>query len=308
MAQPRLDDAVDALRRFNRFYTSRIGVLEEHLLESDFTLAEARVLYELGSREDVNASMLVRELRLDPGYLSRILRAFERRGLLTRTRSEVDGRKSRLALTPAGRAAFRSIDGRSRREIGAMLERLTAEEQNRVVGAASTIAALLGGEAAEPDYALRPHQPGDMGWIIHRHAVLYAEEYGWNAEFEALVAEIAAKFIRDFDGARERCWIAERNGEILGSVCLVKGSESTAKLRLLLVEPGARGLGLGKRLVAETIGFARAAGYRKIALWTNDVLHAARHIYEKAGFRLVAAEKHYSFGHDLVGETWELVL
>ena len=302
-------ERVAAVRRFNRFYTRRIGVLEEGLLKSPFSLTEARVLYELGQGENATAARLAQELALDPGYLSRLLAGFERRGLIARLPSERDGRQSMLSLTEAGRAAFAALDARSATEIGALLGALSAERQARLVAAMDGIAGLL----APPDgsvapYALRPHRAGDIGWIVHRHGALYAEEYGWNEEFEALVAEIAAKFIRHYDPRRERCWIAERDGERLGSVMLVAQSARVAKLRLLLVEARARGLGLGSRLVEESIRFAGERGYRKVTLWTNSVLLAARRIYERAGFTLVAAEPHKSFGHDLVGENWELTL
>ncbi len=300
---------VEAVRRFNRFYTRQIGVLHESLLRSPFSLTEARVIYELAQRERTTASELAAELGLDAGYLSRILRSFQERGLLTKQPSETDGRQSILSLTEQGREAFATLNARSRAEIEAMLQGLSPADQLRLVEAMRTIEELLG---ARPErrvpYLLRPHRPGDMGWVVHRHGVLYAEEYGWDERFEALVAEIVAKFIQNFDPKRERCWIAEREGEIVGSVFLVKRSADVAQLRLLLVEPKARGLGIGTRLVHECLQFARYAGYRKIVLWTNSVLLAARHIYEKAGFRLVETEPHHSFGHDLVGENWEMEL
>lgn len=302
-------ERVAAVRRFNRFYTRRIGVLEEGLLESPFSLTEARVLYELAHSDGATAARLAHELALDPGYLSRMLAGFERRGLLARTASERDGRQSVLSLTEEGRAAFAMLDARSAAEIGALLGALSGEQQVRLVAAMDGIAGLLtGADRSAATYALRPHREGDIGWIVHRHGALYAQEYGWNEEFEALVAEIAAKFIRRFDSRRERCWIADRDGERLGSVMLVAQSARVAKLRLLLVEPQARGLGIGSRLVEECIRFAGERGYRKMTLWTNSVLVAARHIYERAGFKLVAAEPHRSFGHDLVGENWELPL
>jgi DNA-binding MarR family transcriptional regulator/GNAT superfamily N-acetyltransferase len=302
------DHRIAAVRRFNRFYTQKIGVLREGLLDSAFSLTEARVLYELAHRDAPTASALSRDLGLDAGYLSRILRGFQRQGLLERTRSSSDGRQRHLALTRQGRAAFAPLDARSRKENGALLAPLSEPAQGRLVEAMSTIEGLLGAGQAGAPYLLRAHQPGDMGWIIHRHAALYAQEYGWNVEFEALVAGIAAAFIRNYDAARERCWIAERDGAIVGSVLLVGKSATVAKLRLLLVEPQARGLGIGRRLVSECLRFARAAGYRKITLWTNANLHAARRLYEEAGFRLVAEAPHHSFGHDLVGQTWELKL
>jgi DNA-binding MarR family transcriptional regulator/GNAT superfamily N-acetyltransferase len=309
MANAAPDRQVEAVRRFNRFYTKQIGVLHEGLLGSEFSLTEVRVLYELAHREKPTAALLSRELGLDPGYLSRILRGFARRGLTAKSRSVSDGRQSLLSLTARGRKAFAPLDRRSHEEVKEMLGRLSPEDRQRAVRAMQALETLLG-VRPEPKvpYLLRPHQSGDMGWIIHRHGVLYAEEYGWDETFEALVAEIAAKFIRDFDSKRERCWIAEREGEIVGSVFLVAQSESVAKLRLMYVEPRARGLGIGSRLVEECIRFARRTGYRTITLWTNSVLVAARRIYQRAGFRLVREEPHRSFGHELIGETWELPL
>ncbi|HEV2604217.1 MAG TPA: helix-turn-helix domain-containing GNAT family N-acetyltransferase [Microvirga sp.] len=308
VAEP-LDERTQAVRRFTRFYTGRLGVLQEGLLDSAFSLTEARVLYELANRSRPTATVLGRDLGLDPGYLSRILKRFEAAGLLERARSNQDARQSHLALTEAGRAAFVPLDRASREQVGRLLSGLSDADQRRLVEAMGTIEALLG-EAGEPKapYTLRPHRPGDMGWIVHRHGALYAQEYGWDDTFEALVAEIAATFIKDFDPKRERCWIAEKDGEIVGSVLLVRQSEEVAKLRLLYVEPKARGLNIGRRFVEECIRFARSAGYRRITLWTNDVLHAARKIYADAGFTLVAAEPHRSFGQDLVGENWELTL
>ncbi|MGH9936818.1 MAG: bifunctional helix-turn-helix transcriptional regulator/GNAT family N-acetyltransferase [Blastocatellia bacterium] len=300
---------VESVRRFNRFYTKRIGVLGEHLLQSPFSLTEARIIYELAHRERATATELCGELGLDAGYLSRLLAAFKKRGLIARKPSETDGRQSVLWLTEKGRKAFAELNGRSRNEIEATLSRLSTTDQNRLIEAMGVIEGLLG---AEPEhkvpFIIRPHQPGDMGWVTHRHGVLYNEEYGWDEQFEALVAEITAKFIRDYDPKLERCWIAERNGAIVGSVFLVKKSKTVAQLRLLLVEPNARGMGIGKRLVNECVRFARQTGYKKITLWTNSVLHAARSIYEGAGFRLVHEEPHDNFGHDLVGQNWELKL
>jgi len=310
-----IDQRVAAVRRFNRFYTRQIGVLNEGLLKSPFSLAEVRVLYELAHRERPTATELARELGLDAGYLSRILRGFEQRGFIERQPSEVDGRQSRLLLTTEGRSAFTALDARSSEEIALMLRALAAGEQRRLVEAMRTIETSLGArrdrsahDERSASYVIRPHQPGDMGWVVHRHGVLYAQEYGWDERFEALVAGIVAEFIQNFDPKRERCWIAERDGEIVGSVFLVKKSDAVAKLRLLLVEPSARGLGIGRRLVGECLRFARQAGYRTVTLWTNSVLHAARRIYQEAGFRLVSEERHHSYGHDLVGQTWELEL
>jgi DNA-binding MarR family transcriptional regulator/GNAT superfamily N-acetyltransferase len=309
MAETDLSQRVEAVRRYNRFYTQQIGVLQEGLLRSPFSLTEARVIYELAHHEETTATELSNELGLDAGYLSRILSSFKKRGLIDKQPSKSDGRQSILWLTEQGQEAFAMLNGRSHNEIEAMLNELSAEDQKRLVEAMLVIEGLLG---AQPEhkvpYLLRPHQPGDMGWVVHRHGVLYAEEYGWDEQFEALVAGIVAKFIQNYDPKRERCWIAEKDGDNVGSVFLVKQSDKVAKLRLLLVEPKARELGIGTRLVAECIGFARRAGYRKITLWTNNVLLAARHIYEKAGFRLIHEEPHHSFGHDLIGETWELEL
>jgi DNA-binding MarR family transcriptional regulator/GNAT superfamily N-acetyltransferase len=310
MSKPELDERVRAVRRFSRFYTRKIGVLREGLLGSPLSLAEGRVLYELAQGEPVTASDIAGELALDTGYLSRILGGFDKRGLIEKRASDRDGRQIILALTDRGREIFATINARSHDEIAAMLGQLSDSEQARLVAAFETVERLLSDRSkpGEPSYMLRPHQPGDMGWIIHRHGVLYAEEYGLDESFEAMVARIAATFIENFDARRERCWIAERDGEIVGSVLLAKGGEEVAKLRLLYVEPKARGLGIGSRLVSECIGFARRAGYRKITLWTNDVLVSARRIYQAAGFRLVQEEPHHSFGQDLVGQYWELAL
>jgi DNA-binding MarR family transcriptional regulator/N-acetylglutamate synthase-like GNAT family acetyltransferase len=306
MAQSEFDQRVAAVRRFNRFYTRQIGLLDEGYLKSPFSLSEVRVLYELAHQDRPTAAGLSRELGLDPGYLSRVLRSFEKRRLVSRTRSEADGRQSHLGLTARGQAAFAPLERRSHQEIGEIVGALPAPEQIRLVEAMHVIESILGARPSrEVPYIIRPPQPGDLGWVVHRHGALYAQEYGWDESFEALVAEIAAKFVHGFDPKRERAWIAEKNGEKVGSVLLVKHSKTVAKLRLLLVEPKARGLGIGERLVEECLRFARHAGYRKVTLWTNSVLRAARHIYEKAGFRLVDEEKHRSFGHDLVGETWE---
>jgi DNA-binding MarR family transcriptional regulator/GNAT superfamily N-acetyltransferase len=301
-------DPVAAVRRFTRFYTSRLEVLREGLLDSAFSLTEARVLYELATRDRPTAADLGRELALDAGYLSRILKRFEEGGLLARTRSASDGRQAHLVLTAAGRAAFAPLNARSRAQVGGLLAGLSAPDRDRLVAAMRVIEGLLDPDPAPPSYILRPHRPGDMGWIVHRHGALYAQEYGWDETFEALVAGIAAEFIRDFDPRRERAWIAEKDGEIVGSVLLVRQSDEVAKLRLLYVEPQARGLGIGRHFVDECIRFARAAGYRRLTLWTNDVLHAARALYAKAGFTLAKTEPHRSFGQDLVGEFWEMEL
>jgi len=301
--------AIAQVRAFNRFCTQKIGVLNDGLLASPFTLTQARVLWELAHRSDLTAGALARALGLDPGYLSRVLTDFEQRGLLTRTTSTKDRRRSHLALTRKGARAFAPLDARSHDEAATLLAALTPDEQQRLLAALHSVRSLLGerGERKAP-YLLRPHRAGDIGWVVSRHGALYAQEYGWDQTFEALVAEIAAKFLRDFDPRREHCWIAERDGVPVGSVFCVAQSKRVAKLRLLLVEPAARGLGLGAALVGECIRFARAAGYRTLTLWTNNVLRAARHIYEQFGFRLVKEEKHHSFGRELVGQYWELPL
>ena len=302
-------DQVEALRRFNRFYTRRIGVLREGLLDTAYSLPEARVLYELGARGACGASELARDLALDAGYLSRLLRGLKRRGLVRGEAASADARRSVLSLTGAGRRAFRTLDARSRTQSAVMLEPLSAAERARLAGALRAVESLLDGKVSDREsIALRPPRPGDMGWVVHRHGALYFEEYGWDERFEALVAGIAKDFIDDFDPARERCWIAELDGKPVGSVFLKKESKSVGKLRLLLVEPEARGLGLGKRLVSECVAFARAAGYRKLVLWTQSNLEAARAIYRGAGFKRTRQERHRSFGYDLTGEYWELSL
>ena len=309
VADTEAEQRISTVRRFNRFYTKQIGLLGEGYLETPFSLTEARVLYELAHRERPSATELARDLALDAGYLSRILRGFERRRLLTRTPSKSDGRRSHLAMTGRGRAAFAPVELSSREDIGTMLARLGPGAQRRLIDAMRTIEALLGGAPeAKASYGLRPHQAGDMGWVVHRHGALYAREHGFDERFEALVASVVAKFVERYDPRRERCWIAEMDGEIVGSVFLVRRSRSVAQVRLLLVEPEARGLGIGQRLVAECVRFARQAGYRKLTLWTNSVLRAARRLYQAAGFRRVHREKHRSFGRELVGETWELSL
>jgi DNA-binding MarR family transcriptional regulator/GNAT superfamily N-acetyltransferase len=310
MMTARPEPNVSAVRRFNRFYTRQIGVLGEGLVKSPFSLAEVRVLYEIAHRKQSTATELGQELGLDPGYLSRILGGLEKRGLISKSVSQADGRQSLLGLRARGRETFATLDARQNQEVAAMLRSLSPAEQARLVQAMTAIEALLGTPSEpKPPYILRPHQPGDMGWVVHRHGVLYAQEYGYDEHFEALVAEIAAAFIQHFDPKRERCWMAEKEGEIVGSVFLVKKSKTVAKLRLLLVEPSARGLGIGKRLVGECVRFAKQVGYRKMVLWTQSELPAARHIYTEAGFRLVEEKPHHSWGrNDLVSESWELKL
>lgn len=303
-----LAEQVAAVRRFSRFYTREIGVLQEGLLQSPFSLAEGRVIYELAQRETTTARALAAELRLDPGYLSRILKRFAARKLIARQPDAADARQRPITLTEAGRAAFAALDRRSAAEVGDMLAKLSGAARARLVAALAEAETLLGGRPeAEPKvpYLLRPPAPGDIGWIVHRQGLNYAREYQWDEAFEALVAEIVAAFVRNFDAKRERCWVAEREGAVVGSVFVVRESDDVAKLRLLYVEAEARGLGIGRRLVDECLRFARFAGYRRITLWTNDILVSARRIYEAAGFRLVDQQPHHSFGHDLIGQNWE---
>ena len=298
----------DAVRRFNRFYTRKIGVLEQHLLESHFTLTEARVLFELAHRDEALAKDIGIELGLDPGYLSRIVQAFMKKGLVARKTVPSDRRQFKLALTAKGKQAFDRLDTTSHQEVGKMLDELPADGERHLIEAMKRIEGLLGGTADRPAPIIRTHRPGDMGWVVQQHGLLYTREFDWDISFEGMVAEIVAQFLKNFDPKREHCWIAELDGRQVGSVFLVKHSDDVAKLRLLLVDPAGRGLGLGKRLVDECISFARDCGYRKITLWTQSMLLPARGIYENAGFVLVASEPHRSFGQDLVGETWGLGL
>lgn len=303
------NDRIQAVRLFNRFYTQKIGVLQRAVYQSQLSLTEARVLYELAHRDEPLAVELGRQLGLDAGYLSRILRAFEKQGLIAKKPSESDGRSSLLKLKPRGRNLFARIDARSDHDVRTMLSRLSEGQQTRLIAAMKTIEELLGEKhKSDSPYILRPPQPGDLGWVVCRHGVLYAQEYGYDEHFEALVAEIVAEFVQHYDPKCERCWIAEKDGAIAGSVFLVRQSKTVAKLRLLLVEPEARGYGVGTRLVTECIRFARQVGYRKIVLWTQSELLGARQIYKKAGFQLVHEEPHHSFGRDLTAETWELRL
>ena len=294
------------MRRFNRFYTRRIGALRGGLLGSPFPLPEARLVYELGRRGPCTATEIGRELELDAGYLSRLVQALRRRGVVQAKRSEEDARASRLSLTAKGRRAFVQLDSRSRDEVAAMLAALPEPEQERLVGAMQVVQGILEGRKSE--IVLREHRPGDMGWVVQAHGELYAREYGWDERFEALVAGIVEKFVARFKPGRERCWIAELGGERVGSVFVVEQSKSVAKLRLLILEPRARGRGLGKQLVRECIDFARASGYRKLALWTQSNLAAARAIYGGCGFTLAKREPHAGFGVRLTGEYWELML
>ncbi len=304
-----LADHVEAIRRFNRFYTKHIGVLTDGYLSTPLSLTEARVIYELAQREAATASELGAELGLDAGYLSRIVRNFKKQGLLDKQPSPTDGRQSILRLTGDGQALFAALNARSHADFAHMLSTIAPAEQRRLVAAMQTVEQILGAQPARQEpYLFRPHRPGDMGWVVHRHAALYTQEYGWDEQFEGLVAGIVAEFLQHYEHKRERCWMAELNGEIVGSVFVVKESDAVAKLRLLLVEPQARGHGIGARLVDECIHFARGAGYTTLTLWTNSILTSARRLYERAGFRLVLSKPHHSFGHDLVGETWELAL
>ena len=309
-------DRATALREFNRFYTRRIGVLHEGLLDSPFTLTESRLLWELSQNPDATASALAQALGLDRGYLSRLLRGLSERGLLKSRRSTDDARHTHLSLSAAGRRAFAPLERGSQAAAAALLQTLDDAQQQELLAATARIQALLGKRGKSSTFVLRAQRPGDIGWVVSRHGALYAQEYGWDMRFEALVARIAAHFVEHFDAAREACWIAERDGQRIGCVFLVRARDEatqavekgTAQLRMLLVEPAARGLGLGKALVGECERFARRAGYRRIRLWTNSVLLAARGIYERAGYDLRASEPHRSFGHALVGESWELEL
>lgn len=300
----------EGVRRFNRFYTRRIGVLEESLLGSGLTLSQSRAIFELGRRAEWTAGAMAAELRLDPGYVSRLLAGLEKRKLIARRPSPADRRQAIVCLTARGRECYGLLDSRSTQEVSSLLTGLSSATRWRLLSAMETIEGLLNdAPRAQVPYVVRPPRPGDIGWVISRHGALYAEEYAWDESFEGLVAEIAGDFIKNFDAKRERCFIAERDSEVVGSVFLVKGAETgTAKLRLLYVEPSARRLGIGARLVEESRAFARAAGYARIVLWTNSILTSARRIYEAAGYRLVKSEPHWSFGHDLIGETWELQL
>jgi DNA-binding MarR family transcriptional regulator/GNAT superfamily N-acetyltransferase len=303
-----LDRRIEAVRHFNRFYTQKIGVLQEGLLKSPFTLSQLRVLYELAYRKHPTAAQLSNDLNLDRGYVSRILADFEKRGLIERKTSSNDARESLLTLTRKGTDAFAPLNVRSHDEMAELLSTLSSSQQKRLLQSMMSIENLLNASDEKVSYILRPHQPGDMGWVIHRHGLLYSQEYGWDEQFEALVASICVKFLEKFDQKRERCWIAEKDGEIVGSVFLVKHTKNIAQLRMLYVEPFTRGMGIGRRLVDECIRFSRQTGYNKIILWTQSNLSAARHIYEATGFKIVKKEPHHSFGHDLVAEIWELKL
>jgi DNA-binding MarR family transcriptional regulator/GNAT superfamily N-acetyltransferase len=309
MPKSGFEQRVGAVRRFARFYTRRIGLLDEGLLDSPFSLSQARVLYELAQQREATATALASALDIDHGYLSRILRGFEERDLIVRRRDKSDGRQVVISLTTKGHKAFASLDHRSQRETGGLLKHLDDAEQVRVVTAMETIERLIGRDAApERRVTLRSHQPGDMGWVVARHGALYAAEYGWSSHIEAITAEIVSGFLKTSDPARERCWIAEMDGEPVGSIFLVRDSDEVARIRLLIVDPKGRGLGIGRMLVEASIAFARHAGYRKITLWTHAVLTAARAIYQKQGFRLIEQWVHDDFGKAEPSETWELTL
>ncbi|MNK19296.1 TDP-fucosamine acetyltransferase [compost metagenome] len=297
-----LTQRAEAVRSFNRYYTRQIGVLHEHLLESEFSLTEVRILYELAHRQGLTSSDLCQELGLNAGYVSRVISGFEKKGLVGKSRSPNDARAIQLNLTEQGRKVFEPLNQASRKEVSAMLARLPELRQAQLLDAMAQIRALL--DPTEKSYVLRDPYPGDLGYVIHRQALLYAQEFGWNNEYEALVAEIVSKFVREFKPARERCWIAEKDGKVVGSVFIVEQDAATAKLRLLYVDPAARGLGIGSRLVDECLRFARQAGYARMVLWTNSVLADARRIYDRAGFALVEEETHHSFGKDLVGQVF----
>ncbi|WAH38359.1 bifunctional helix-turn-helix transcriptional regulator/GNAT family N-acetyltransferase [Alicyclobacillus dauci] len=309
MSNLNFEDRITIVRQFNRFFTRHLGVLRDGLLHSPYSLTESRIIYEIANRDNLIAADLSKELGLDAGYLSRILDRLEQQELIQKVSSGTDARQRILRLTPNGKQAFSILDSRSREEISELLNNLSDQDQNRLIQSMNTIEHLLGeGLKYSEPYFLRQHEPGDMGWVVHMHGRLYAEEYGWDEHFEALVAQICSDFINNFNPDKERCWIAEMDGQVVGSVFVVQSSETVAKLRLLLVDPKARGLGLGRRLVDLCIRFAKRKGYKKLVLWTNDVLVTARNIYQKAGFKLIEKEPHHSFGHDLVGETWELSL
>jgi DNA-binding MarR family transcriptional regulator/GNAT superfamily N-acetyltransferase len=306
------EQQIAAVRRFNRYYTRQIGVLRKTFLDSPYSLGEARILYEIASHRESTASDIARSLDLDAGYLSRVLRNFERRGLIRKRTSPKDGRQSYLTLTSRGRKSFTPLDARSQRDTAAMLGRLARADQARLIAAMATIETLLEGQAQEPasqlSYILRAPRPGDFGWIVKRNAELYAQDYGWVEPFEGVCAQIVADFVNKHDASRERGWIAEIDGENVGALMLANDGDGVARLRLLLVEPKARGLGIGARLVDEAIRFARGAGYRKITLWTHSVLTAARRIYQSAGFKLMRSEEHQSWGQPVVSEHWDLEL
>ncbi len=306
-----LNSHVAAFRRFNRMYTRFIGVLDEEFLNSGYSLAEGRVLYELATGQSSTAKEIAVALGIDPAYVSRILRRFEKNSLLKRVPSKKDARSAYLVLTQKGKSRFERLNALSEEQARCILRALPPSAQTNLIGSMGTIERVLAPSAPEQSrYVLRPHRPGDMGWVVYREGTLYAQEYGFDETFEALAARIVADFLTEFDPKRERCWIAEVNGQNVGHIFLVKHptAPSTAKLRLLLVEPSARGLKLGSALVEECVNFASSVGYKKITLWTQSILAAARHIYQKAGFRLVEEKANRQFGKDLLSQTWELDL
>jgi DNA-binding MarR family transcriptional regulator/N-acetylglutamate synthase-like GNAT family acetyltransferase len=308
-SRPESDAKIIAeVRRFNRLYTRQLGLLDRHLLDSPFTLTEARVLYELAQRESTIATRIAVDLGLDLGYLSRILKTFERRRYIKRERASADTRQYHISLTALGRERFLPLDRSARAQIASLIAPLPTARRRELIDSMRAVEGLLTKRAQPKSYQLRGLRPGDIGWITHRQAILYQQEYGWDISYEALVAEILAGFVKAFDPKSESAWIAEQDQKIVGSVLLVRASSNIAKLRLLYVEPSARGMGIGRRLVDECIAFARAQGYETLTLWTNSVLLSARRIYEAAGFRLTKQEPHRSFGKDLIGQTWDLDL
>jgi DNA-binding MarR family transcriptional regulator/GNAT superfamily N-acetyltransferase len=311
MAPIAIDQAVSSFRRFNRFYTRILGLLDEEFIKSGFSLAEGRVLFELNARRDCDATEIASSLGLDPGYLSRILRKLDDAGLVSRSTSPADARSTLLRLTRKGKSSFAELNRRSSAQASEILGKLTPVHRASLIRSMHEIEGILGDTPANTAaFVLRPHRPGDLGWVVQRQSILYVEEYGWNGDYEGLASRVVADFVEHFDPARDHCWIAERKGEPLGCIVLVHHPEReiVARLRLLHVESAARGMGLGRTLVAECVRFARSAGYKKVTLWTQSILHAAIKIYQQAGFKLVAEEPHHSFGEDLTGQTWELEL
>lgn len=306
MSTPLLIERAGVVRGFNRFYTQQIGVLQEHLLQSDYSLTEIRVMYELSSRGDLTSADLCHMLSLDAGYLSRLVGGLEKRGLIQKVRSVTDARAVQLHLSDLGRAVLAPLEQRTQNEVIALLDSLPEQQQHQLTEAMKRIQALLQGTA--PSYLLRDPQPGDMGLVVQQQTAIYAREYGWNWEFEALVAEIVAKYLREFDPTSERCWIAEKDGDVVGSVFVIRHDDTTAKLRMLYVDASARGMGIGQRLVDECVRFARQVGYTRMPLWTVDILTDARKLYQKAGFELVEEEPMVSFGKSLVSQTWARAL
>lgn len=309
MQKPEGDSTTKEIRRFNRFYTRQLGFLDEHILQSQFSLTQGRIIYELANTENCTAARLKKELGLDAGQLSRMLRDFESRGLVAKKRDKDDGRQAFLSLTSKGKKEYDSLNSATDRQIFSLIADLTSDQQKQLVNAMEAIqTSLERDKPVDRSYILRSPRPGDYGWMIKKNAEIYADEYQWNEECEGLMAEIVANFIKNYDSQRERCWIAEKDGENIGCVFLGKKDDLTAQLRVLLVDPKARGLGLGKQLVSECTRFARQTGYKKITLWTQSVLTAARSIYENEGYKKIKSEPHHSFGQDLIGETWELEL